>query len=375
VLRPGDHDGLSTAVRASGKAILKKLAWVIGGVGAIYAALLAVSLLLYPMHLLPGGLDTAPSGDTIYMTEPKYLFLNRSALRTDEDRLVLLGASNVVFGFRPSELQPLLPKVIVNNLGVSGSNITEVRQAYELIRAAQTPSAPKRTTYVIGIWYGMFVPDALKWHTPDRHAGETDLDIERYRYGFFRRSATGPVEVLPTEYFELGSALIRPYLMIDRLARLGTDTLRAFVKKRPKKTDEQRNAARVTPEDQARFLAFWKAQFGGATIVPDEQFTVLSELVKEMLDSGSKVVIVDLPIPSWHAAQAPLNASYNALRSATLQQFSGKPGFSYLNMQAEFPDDEFVDEAHPKPRARPHWAEKLAEFLGGSRYSNDLNIQ
>jgi hypothetical protein len=44
-------------------------------------------------------------------------------------------------------------------------------------------------------------------------------------------------------------------------------------------------------------------------------------------------------------------------------------------MQAEFPDDEFVDEAHPKPRARPHWAEKLAEFLGGSRYSNDLNIQ
>ena len=358
------------------KAILKKAAWLIGGVGCIYAVLLVVSLVLFPMDRQAEGLDTAISGQTIYMTEPKYLFLNRSALRADEDRLILLGASNVVSGFRPRELQPLLPDVVVNNLGVSGSNITELRQAFELIRAVQAPTAPERTTYVIGIWYGMFVPDALKWHTADRHGGETDLDIERYRYGFFRRSADGPIQVLPSDYLELGSALVRPFLMVDRLARNATDTLRAsFLKNQPKRTEEQRNAARVKPEDQARFLAFWKAQFGEATTVPDEQFTVLSELVTEMLDSGSKVVVVDLPLPSWHADQAPLNASYLALISATLRQFSGRPGFSYLNMQSDFPDDEFVDEAHPKPRARPQWARKLAEFLNGSPHSDDVKIQ
>jgi hypothetical protein len=346
------------------KVILKKVAWLIAGVGAIYGVLLVVSLLLFPMHRQAGGLDTSRSSHTLYMTEPKYLFLNRSALRTDEDRLILLGASNVVHGFRVSELQPLLPNLSVNNLGVSGSNVTELRQAFELIRAVQSPAALKRTTYVIGIWYGMFVPDALKWNTLDRHGGETDLDIERYRYGFFRRGAAGPVQVLPTEDLELGLVLIRPYLMVDRLVRDATETLRAsFLKKKPAKTDEERNAAHLTPEDQVRFLAFWEGQFGGATIVPDEQFTVLSDLVTEILDSGSKVVIVDLPLPPWHAARAPLNRSYLALRSATLQQFSGKPGFSYLNMQDAFPDDEFVDEAHPKPRAQLRWAEKLAEFL------------
>ena len=37
--------------------------------------------------------------------------------------------------------------------------------------------------------------------------------------------------------------------------------------------------------------------------------------------------------------------------------------------------DEFIDEAHPKPRARPLWAEKLAEFLGGSALSGPPKIQ
>lgn len=358
------------------KAILKKIAWLIAGVGAIYGVLLVISLVLFPMHRQAGGLDTGLSRDTIYMTEPKYLFLNRSVLRTDEDRLVLLGASNVVYGFRASELQRLLPNVSVNNLAVSGSNVTEMRQAFELIRAVQPPAAVKRTTYVIGIWYGVFAPDALKWNTPDRHAGETDLDIERYRYGFFRRSAAGPVQVLPTEDLELGLVLIRPYLMIDRLTRDATDTLRAsFLKRKPAKTTEERNAAHLTPMDQARFLAFWKSQFGEADIVPDEQFSVLSYLVTEILDSGSKVVIVDLPLPPWHAANSPLNKSYRASISAKLQQFSGKPGFSYLNMQNAFPDDEFVDEAHPKPRALPRWAEMLAEFLDASQLSERQKTQ
>lgn len=358
------------------KAILKKVAWLIAGVAAIYGVLLVASLVLLPLDREAGGLDTARSADSIYMTEPKYLFLNRSALRTDEERLILLGASNVVFGFRPSDLQPLLPGTSVNNLGVSGSNITEIRQAFELIRAVQPPAASKRTTYVIGIWYGMFVPDALKWNTPDRHAGDTDLDIERYRYGFFRRSAAGPVQVLPTKDLELGLVLVRPYLMVDRLVRDATDTFRmSFLKKKSTRTEAERNAARTTPEDQARFIAFWKAQFGGADTVPDEQFTVLSDLVNEMLDSGSKVVIVDLPLPAWHAAGAPLNRSYLALESAWLRQFSGKPGFSYLDMQDAFPGDEFIDEAHPKPRARPLWAEKLAEFLGGSALSGPPKIQ
>ena len=31
----------------------------------------------------------------------------------------------------------------------------------------------------------------MRWNTPDRHQGDTDLDIERYRYGFYRRTEQG----------------------------------------------------------------------------------------------------------------------------------------------------------------------------------------
>jgi len=343
------------------KAILKQAAGLVAGIAAIYGLLLVISLVLFPMHRQSGGLDSSLAGATLFETEPKYVFLNRASLRDDKERLILLGASNVVTGFHVSELQPLLPDLEVDNLGISGANLTEMRQAYDLIRAAQSPSGPKHTTYAIGIWYGVFQPDGLKWNTPDRHGGETDLDIERYRYGFFRRSAAGPVQVLPTEDLELGLVLIHPYLTIDRLARDATDLFRAkFLKMKPEKTVAERNASVVTPEKQAQLFAYWHDQFQGATAVPPEQFAVLSNMVTRMLADGNRVVVVDLPLPSWHSQHSALNDSYKQLRDGWLQQMNGKQDFAYLDLQDAFPDDEFVDEVHPKPRTTAEWSKRLA---------------
>jgi hypothetical protein len=346
------------------KWILKQTAWLLASVAFLYLVILGVTLVVVPMHQQTGGLETRRATRTLYMTEPKYLFLNRVALRSDADRLILLGASNTMSAFRLDELQPLLPNLEVNNLAVSGSNVTEMRQAYEMIRAVQSPSTLKRTTYVLGIWYGVFVPDELKWHTPDRHAGETDLDIERFRYGFYRRSADGPVQVLPTDNLELGLILIHPYLAFDKLARDATNGLRAsFLKKKPAKTDAERNAIVITPADQARYLAFWKSQFGGATTVPLEQFEVLTALVDDILDGGGTVVVADQPIPSWLARQSPLNQSYNALKADWLTQMSDRKGFTFVEMQNAFPDEEFVDEVHPKPRITQEWSRLLASAI------------
>jgi len=346
------------------KWILKQAAWLIASVAFLYVVILGVTLLLVPMHQQEGGLETGRAPRTLYMTEPKYFFLNRASLRADIDRLILLGASNTMSGFRLPELQPLIPNLQVNNLAVSGSNITEMRQAYEMIRQVQSPETLKRSTYVIGIWYGVFVPDALKWNTPDRHAGETDLDIERYRYGFYRRSADGPVQVLPSDDLELGLVLVHPYLAFDKLVRDVTDGLRArFLKMQPAKSDEQRNAIVITPEERARYMAFWQDQFGAAPTVPREQFEVLTALVDDILQGGGTVVVADLPIPSWLAQQSSLNQSYNELKADWLTQMASRKGFSFVEMQDAFADDEFVDEVHPKPRITKEWSRLLASSI------------
>jgi hypothetical protein len=346
------------------KWILKQTAWLVASVAVLYAVILGISLAIVPMHHQEGGLETGRAPRTLYMTEPKYFFLARTALRSETDRVILLGASNTMAGFRLRDLQPLLPNLQANNLAVSGSNVTQMRQAHDLIRAVQSPAGMKRSTYVLGIWYGVFMPDELKWYTSERHAGETDLDIERFRYGFYRRSADGPVQLLPTEDLELGLVLIHPYLAFDKLARDVTDDLRAsLLKGKPARTDAQRNAIVISPEQQARYLAFWKDQFGDAPAVPKEQFDVLTALVDDILDDGGRVVVADLPVPSWLARQSSLNQSYNALKTEWLAQMAGRSGFSFVEMQNAFADDEFVDEVHPKPRTTKEWSRLLAAAI------------
>jgi hypothetical protein len=346
------------------KWILKQTAWLIASIVFLYAVVLGASLVLVPMHHQEGGLETRQAPSTLYMTQPKYFFLARTALKSEADRLIVLGASNAMSGFRLDELQPLVPNLEASNVAIGGANITEIRQSFEMIRAVQSPEALKRTTYVIGIWYGVFVPDALKWNTSDRHAGETDLDIERLRYGFYRWSADGPIQVLPTEDLELGLVLIHPYLALDKLVRDLTDNLRSsFLKMKPAMTDAERNAIVVTPGDQARYLALWKSQFGDLPAVPKEQFEVLTALVDDILDGGGKVLVADLPIPSWLARQSSLNRSYNALKNDWLSQMSGRKGFSFVEMQNAFPDGEFVDEVHPKPRVTREWSRLLASSI------------
>ncbi|MDQ7250218.1 hypothetical protein [Dongia sedimenti] len=345
------------------KWILKQTAWLLASLAVLYIVILGVSLLLVPMHHQEGGLETRQASKTLYMTEPKYFFLNRASLRTDADRLILLGASNTLGGFRLDELQPLVPNLQVNNLSISGANITEMRQAYDMIRAVQSPDGKKRSTYVIGVWYGLFVPDSLKWNTPDRHAGDTDLDIERFRYGFYRRGADGPVQILPIEDLEFGLLLIHPYLTFDKLVRDVTVGLRArLLKGKPALTDHERNQTVIPPEQQAKYIAFWEAQFGGATAVPKEQFEVLTALVDDILDDGGTVVVADLPLPTWLAGTA-LNQSYNALKTDWLKAMASRKGFSFVEMQSTFGDDEFVDEVHPKPRITKEWSHVLATSI------------
>jgi hypothetical protein len=346
------------------KPILKQIAWLGVSLILLYGICLGVSLLLVPLHRQAGGLNIAEAANTIYVTEPKYAFLNRSTLRTDADSVILLGASNVVAGFKPRDLQPLLPTEIVHNLAIGGSNLTQISQVYDLVRAEQGPTGAKHSIFVIGIWYGLFVPDSVRWNTPDRHAGDTDIDIERYRYGFYRRTEFGPEPVIPPDKLDLGVLLIHPYLVLDRAVRQATDELRDLIHdKPPDRTNAERNATVLSEEQKAKYIAFWNDQFNGATAVSEQQFKVLSDLINRILDGESKVLLVDLPVPAWHLSGVPFTPSYEVLKNKLIADFKQRPGFTFLGMQNVYPDDEFSDEVHPKPRVTQDWSRRLADQL------------
>jgi hypothetical protein len=331
----------------------------------LYGALLALAYLLVPREPPRRRIDTSRAAETLYLTEPKYVFMARQRLQSDAPKVLLLGASNTMAGFKQRELQPLLPEVEVHNLAVGGANLHEVRQVAELVREVQSPHARRQTSYVVGLWYGLFASDAARWNTVDRHAGDTDIDIERYRYGFYRRTSDGAQPLLPPRYLGSAEALILPYLALDRLARDLTVSLRAQLSgKAPKLTDEQRNARVIGVDEQRKYLAFWREYMGREPRLSEQQFEQLRALVDTLVSDGSRVVLVDMPIPRWHERGAALASDYRERIRELAPTLSALPGVTWLPLASDDDsDDQFSDEVHPKPRVTPRWAARLADAL------------
>lgn len=333
---------------------------------AVYVVLLCVSLVVVPPQQHVGGLDTAHASRSLFATEPKYVFLNRSGLNTTHEKVLLLGASNVLAGFPRDQLQQLVPGAEINNLGVGGSNVTQLRQIVDLVHEVQSVEARKANIFVIGTWYGLFADDLRRWRTPDRHPGDTDIDIERYRYGFFRRTATGPVAVLPPEWLEFGVYFLHPILVVDKLLRDATKSLRRVMAgKSPESTDAQHDAVIVDERGRRRYLAFWEDYMGGTGRLSDDQFYVMAEMVRRISRAGGRVIIVDLPLPAWHAKRSPYHAEYRQRTQQLFKTLVMLPGVQAMRVGADSAGDAFTDEVHPKPETTAAWVAQLATVLNG----------
>lgn len=349
------------------RAILRQSLFLIFALIVLYALFWSISYVIMPAHSTHGGLDSDRAGDSLFMTEPKYVFLNRASLMRDVPRVVFAGASNLVVGFRQDQVQALMPGVEVDNLSVGGSNLTEVAQIVSLVQQMQGEEARRHTTFVIGIWYGMFVPNRFRWDTPDRHPGDTDLDIERYRYGFYRRGPNGPQAVLPPHELAFGVALIHPYLVLDRLSRMGTQWIRdRLFGKPPERTDAERNATVMSVADRRMAMDYWRGQMHSDGPLEAEQFDVLERLADRILASGSHLVLVDMPIPHWHEVESPYYRYYVERERPILSHLAHRPGFTYFDMKDHDNDLDFSDEIHPKPRVAPEWAQLIATELHGA---------
>jgi hypothetical protein len=346
------------------KLILTQIAQLLAALLALYGTVLALSLLLVPRAEAGSRLDAARASSTLFLTETKYVFMTRGQLDTPADKAILLGASNMLVGFKQPQLQAKVPRLEVHNLSVGGANVGEVSQIVDLVREVQTPEARRHNTYVIGLWYGLFTDDKARWYTPDRHPGDTDIDIERYRYGFYRRTEAGAVPILPPRHLDTGVLLIHPYLVLDRSARDLTRSLRDFMSAKPPAiTDEQRNAVVLNDAQKAKYLTFWRDYTAGADTVGDAPFRVLEHQIDSILAEGGRVVLVDMPIPRWHAEGSVMAADYRRRVGALLAGLRTRPGASVLAMDDVVTDDDFSDEVHPKPRVTERWAERLATVL------------
>lgn len=308
-------------------------------------------------------MDADAAGVTLYMTSPKYVFLGRSVLNNPDRKIILVGASNTANGLRQKFIQPLVTCAKISNLGIGGANISEIKQIIDLVHEVQGQTDRRSNTFVIGIWYGMFVGSEVRFADTDRHRGETDIDIERYRYGFARRTSDGPVAIVPPKWLDVGVTVIRPFLLLEKAARDARTVIERMAGRSRERTDAEREAAAMTDKEKQDALLYWGRSMGNRNEISSEQVALLKRIIDELLLSGEQVVLADLHIPPWHRDASPYHPSYQHALQILVPQFSDRPGFKFMSMIDMDGNLDYSDEVHAKPHLAKVWSTRLASML------------
>ena len=80
----------------------------------------------------------------------------------------------------------------------------------------------------------------------------------------------------------------------------------------------------------------------------EEQFMEITNLGKVVSSLGSRLVLVDMPIPKWHSDASPHFKYYQKVKTGYIKQMVLNKNTEYINLQNTLVDDDFYDMAHPK---------------------------
>lgn len=355
--------------------ILRQTALTIASFAFLYVLIGGLSFLVFPDPSHGGPRDFQAAEHTLFMTVPKYVFLGRSALDSPESKVLIVGASNTAVGFIQKAIQPKLACVKVSNLAMGGANISEVAQIIDLVRETQTSRNPAPDTFVIGVWYGMFADSDIRFADPDRIRGETDLDIEKYRYGFYRRTANGPIALLPSRWLDAGVMAIRPLLLVEKAAREARTGVNLVLtgRRSAQRTEAERERAVMSEHDKKKALEYWQENMGFKRGISETQFNLLRSTIASLLDLGDRVVLVDLPIPAWHRDASPFQLGYEQKFQELSENFKERSNFISMSMSDLDGDSDYSDEVHAKRHLANIWSDRLTSLLNSFVCSEKTN--
>jgi hypothetical protein len=341
------------------KLILRQLGYLVLFFLPFYGLLLFWSMVSYQPQKF---LDTEEAPKTIFSTGPKYIVLGRSPLRNASHNIFLLGSSNTAQGFRPPQLQPLLPRYEIHNLAIGGSNVTQTRQIIDLVYEVLPPASKSHNIFVLGIWYGLFVDNQTRWKN-----GDTFIDIEKLRSPLYKKE-NGQVKLcLPSRFLDYFTGLTRPYLFMDKVVQafFPADVI-DFNEWVAHKFARRPDQDTVILDDNYKktALAFWKDYMGsGNDGLPEDQFLMLDQLVDIIVQNRDKIIIIDLPIPKWHSENSRFFRDYQKKKKPFLEKIIASKKARYFNYQDMDSEFDFYDSAHPKPKIAKKWSERLGNDL------------
>ena len=334
---------------------------------AIYSVGMILSFVISPPR--DAIVDTFGEKFNVFGRNAGLVVRGQQAFSQQSRQVFIVGASNVQVGFRPDLIMPQLTGYRVHNLSVGASNITQARQVVDLVLETVPMNSYHDTVFIIGIIYPHFVTDEQRWK-----GGHTSIEDEMLRYGLYRRKEGTELEATAGS---IGTPkllwLLRPYLAIDAIVHHGVVmpvietavyAYNRWGRKTPVLNVTDLDSVVVDESYKQYRMRFWDQYMGTRNgHIEDEQFKVLEVLAAKIEAVGSRLLILELPIPQWHRERAAHYPTYLRKKQGLRTQLAANKHVSFVNMEDLDDNNAFHDSVHPKPRTRKLWSQLLADRL------------
>ena len=353
------------------RTLIGQVARVLAVMALLHALLIVVSLAIQPLGARIDALDHRRS---IHRGQFNAVVRGLVELApTDEQRILVVGASNALLGFRPDDVEALLPGSRVHNLATASMRADEMRDVVQTAWNLESPDERARTTFVVALLFASFPgPDSVYARRSDGIAAQAR------RSGLFDEGEDGFVPRWDRRLVRLAALLERPLALADAvrdetmLAAYGARSFLAaayFERRLDPALLAKQDPSEVMlfpradgPEGRAASIAFFQAALpGGAAALDEAQVEQVLELGRWATETGAHVVLVAMPSPRWVRDGLPFFDRYRAAldRIAGATRASATVRFVDLS-DADVP---LWDATHPDPKGTRAWAAALVDAL------------
>ena len=296
---------------------------------------------------------------------------NRHPLIRNGPQVILIGSSNFQH-YSANAIASEMPGISASNMAVEGSNLADfelvVNLAYEVLPA----SSSDRHTFVFGLWYGeFFTGDGV---------GHEGLNSELTRYGLYQKVEDDrAILKIPRSTLPVAVATLRPLIIMQRawepLTAVSTSVVKDILgQPHPPAIDlAAQDQAESLGEAEKRVLIERRSADG--TRVGDDVLAKLMPIAKRISDAGDRLVLVDLPLPRWHAEAVPAASDYSRRKQAHFAALLRLPGVYYLDMEGSATDEDFYDSVYLRPKACIGLAHQLGRALAGLTGPGETGIR
>lgn len=355
-------------------ALLRHSLLTLGFLVIIYLVALGSTYLVFPTISAPIGSEVPE--ETIFATDYRLMVYGRGPIANDGEKVIFVGASDVMESFLPKQVSAALGGKQVHNMATGGSNMTNVAQTVDLILDATPPQARPRLTIFLGIWYGIFTTDHQRFGN-----GPTQIATEQGRYWVYRPTSDINVfkPVLGPRGMLVIDVMLRPVLLgsflrsnyIEPAYAAFKEGIMAMLGHVPPpvphmmKPIDDLDHYQLTDEQKQTLNARQNDKVGPVSVQTDEGFRHLMNIARKTSAAGVRLLVVDMPITTWHAAAMPQFASFQKRKEPWIAALKNYPNVRYVNVQNSVDDSEFSDFIHPRPRFTQVWAQRAAVILRG----------